>query len=54
MAPFERKAVHNVLIVDDLVPDVDRRAVLGDREFHDLDRAVDAGAEASGSGHEQR
>src|SRR5207245_3076976 len=36
---------HDVLVVDDLVADVDRRAVLLEQALDDLDRAVDAGAE---------
>ena len=36
---------HDVLVVDDLVADVDRRAVLLEQPLDDLDRAVDAGAE---------
>ena len=33
------------LVVHDLVAHVDRRAVDGERAFHDLDGAIDAGAE---------
>ena len=36
---------HDVLVVDDVVADVDRRAVLLEQPLDDLDRAVDAGAE---------
>ena len=35
----------DVLVVDDLLADVDRRAALGERELDDLDRPLDAGAE---------
>ena len=42
------------LVVDDLVAHVDRRSVLGERQFHDLDGAVDAGAEATRGGHQDR
>ena len=37
----------DVLVVDDLVPDVDGRAVERQRALDDLDRAFDAGAEAA-------
>src|SRR5881392_3882853 len=36
---------HHVLVVDDLMADVDRRAVLLEQALDDLDRTVDAGAE---------
>ena len=36
---------HDVLVVDDVVADVDRRPVLLEQPLDDLDRAVDAGAE---------
>src|SRR5579884_4199079 len=42
----------DVLVVDDLVADVDRRAVLLEQAFHDLDRPVDAGAERARRGEE--
>ena len=41
--PFE--AAQDVVVVDDRVADVDRRAVLLEQALDDLDRAVDAGAE---------
>jgi hypothetical protein len=34
-------------VVDDLVPHVDRRSEPLEREFDDLDRTVDSGAEAA-------
>ena len=39
-------------VVHDLVADVDRRAVLGERPLDDLDRTVDAGAEAAWLGQD--
>jgi hypothetical protein len=39
--------------VDDLMPDVNGRAVLLDRQFDDPDRAVDARAEAAGGGDDE-
>ena len=44
-APSAFEPAHDVVVVDDLVPDVDRRAVLLEQPLDDLDRAVDAGAE---------
>ncbi len=38
----------DVTVVDDLVPDIDRRAVFLDRALDDLDRAFDSGAKPSG------
>ena len=40
------------LVVHDLVPHVDRRAVQRERALDDLDGAVDAGAEAAGIGEQ--
>ena len=40
------QAVHDELVVHDLVAHVDRRAEQLDRALDDVDRAVDAGAEA--------
>jgi hypothetical protein len=37
----------DVIVVHDLVPHVDRRAVLGEQAFDDLDRAVDTRAKGS-------
>ena len=42
----------DVAVVDDLVADVDGRAVALEREIHDLDGAVHAGAEAAGIGEQ--
>ena len=44
------QVVDHVLVVHDLVAHVDRRAVQLERALHDLDRALDAGAEAAGAG----
>ncbi len=44
------QVLHHVAVVHDLVPDVDRRAVFLQRPFDDLDRPLDAGAEAAGLG----
>jgi hypothetical protein len=41
---------HDVVVVDDLVPDIDRRAVFGEQALDDLDRPVDSGAEGAGRG----
>jgi hypothetical protein len=46
------EAFHNVGVVDDLVPHEDGGAPFHQRLFHDLDRAIDAGAEAPGRGEE--
>src|SRR5262249_28654412 len=48
--PFE--TAHDVLVMDDLVADVDRRAVLLEQPLDDLDRAVDTGAEGARRGEE--
>src|SRR5581483_1516541 len=40
----------HVLVVDDFMAHVDRRAVHGKRTLDDFDGAVDAGAEAAGIG----
>ena len=45
--PLGLEAVDDELVVDDLVADIDRRAVALERELDDPDRAVDAGAEAA-------
>src|SRR5207247_8898453 len=39
----------DVVVVDDLVADVDGRAVLFEQDLDDLDRAVDPGAEGARS-----
>ena len=46
------EAADDVVVVDDVVADVDRRAVLLEQPLDDLDRAVDAGAERARSGEE--
>ena len=38
--------LHHVAVVDDLVAHIDRRAIFLDRAFHDLDGALDSGAES--------
>ncbi len=42
----------DVVVVDDLVADVDRRPVLLEQDLDDLDRAVDAGAERARRGEQ--
>jgi hypothetical protein len=42
------EVVDDEAVVDDLVADVDRRAIEIEHTLHDLDGAVDAGAEAAG------
>ena len=42
--------LHHVAVVDDLLAHVDRRGAHLQRELDDVDRAVDAGAEAAGPG----
>ena len=42
----------DVVVVDDVVAHVDRRAVLGEQPLDDLDRAVDACAEGTRRGQE--
>ena len=44
------QAVDDEAVVDDLVAHIDRRAEPLERELDDLDRAVDAGAEAARRG----
>ena len=41
------EVAHDVQVVDDLLADVDRSAVLGQRPLHGVDRALHAGAVAS-------
>ncbi len=48
------QSVDHEAVVHDLVPDVDRRAPFLERHLHDLDRPVDAGAEAARRGEEDR
>ena len=45
--PLAAQVSHHVIVVDDLVPDVDRRAVRLQRPFDDLDRAIDPGTESA-------
>jgi hypothetical protein len=40
------QAFDDVFVVDDLVPDIDRRAIAFERLLDDLDRPVDPGAES--------
>jgi hypothetical protein len=42
----------DVVVVDDLMANVDRRAVLVEKALDDLDRSVDAGAERARGGEE--
>ena len=46
-APFAFRLVDHIAVVDDLVAHIDRRPELLQRQFDDLDRPVDAGAEAA-------
>jgi len=48
--PYRAQAVDHMAVVHDLVAHIDRRAVLLDRPFDDLDRAVDPGAKTAGTG----
>jgi len=41
------EALHHVAVMDNFMAHIDRRAVFGERQFDDLDRPVDAGAEAA-------
>jgi hypothetical protein len=45
--------IHDIFVVDDLVPDIDRRTVFLDRQFDDPDRAVHARTEAARRGDQQ-
>ena len=47
IAPLALSAVDDELVVDDLVADIDRRAIALERQLDDADRAVDAGAKAA-------
>ena len=47
------EAVYDVLVVDDLVPDVDGSAEPFEREFNDVYRAYDACTEAAGRAKHQ-
>ena len=46
------EVVDDVFVVDDFVAHVDRRAVLLERPFDDLDGPLDAGAEAARRGEQ--
>ena len=52
--PLRLEALDDELVVDDLVADIDRRAVALDRQFDDPDGAIDAGAEAARGCDQQR
>ena len=45
--PLALSEFDDIFVVDDLVPDVDRRAIDLQRPLDDVDRAHDAGAEAA-------
>ena len=45
--PLRLQRVHDIAIVHDLVPDIDRCAILLERAFHDLDGAVHTGAKTA-------
>jgi len=47
MRPFAAQPLDNVTVVDDLMTDIDRRAVFLERALDDLDRPFDPGTEAS-------
>ena len=49
-APRSSRPAHDVGVVDDLAPDVDRRAVAVEGPLDDGDGPLDAGAERSGAG----
>ena len=42
------QAVDDIAVMDDLVADIDRRAIDGERPFHGIDGPNHAGAEAAG------
>ncbi len=50
--PSGLEIAHDVDVVDDLLADVDRRAVVLERTLHRLDGALDPGAVAAGRGEE--
>ena len=50
--PEPLEPADDMVVVDDLVPDVDRRAVLREQPLDDLDRAVDSGAKGARRGEE--
>ncbi len=47
MAPLARKRLDHMPVVHDLVPHIDRGAEFLERPLDDLDRPLDAGAEAA-------
>src|SRR5262245_44604828 len=47
---FCLERVDNVTVVDDFVAHIDGRPELGERQFDDLDGAIDSGAEAARGG----
>ena len=47
MRPFAAQPLDDMAVVDDLVADIDRRAIFFERALDDLDRPFDPGAEAS-------
>src|SRR5712691_5280767 len=47
---FQLERVDDMAAVDDLVPDIDGRAVCLERQLHDVDGPIHASAEASGIG----
>ena len=51
--PLGLQAIDHEAIVDDLVADIDRRAIALQRQLDDLDRAVHAGAEPARRGQQQ-
>ncbi len=48
------KPFDDVAVVDDLVADIDRRAIFLERQDNDLDGAIDAGTETSRLAKPQR
>ena len=45
---FGAQAFDDMAVMDDFMPDIDRRAVFIDRTFDDFDRTFDTGTEAAG------
>ena len=48
--PHTLQALDHIAVMNDLMADIDRRAILGERAFDDLDGADYAGAETPGLG----
>ena len=44
------EALHHIAVMDDFMAHIDGRAVFGERQLHDLDRAVHTGAKTAGRG----